>query len=119
MFVNENAGFNRSPLTFNEVINCFKERWGVSYDLKLIVRKNSIYLQIMWAYLEQQSFPLDEVSYKANLNKTLEIVNRVGQAKLLRVWLQNVEGKPRLGTALTLSLEVDDRLDEFILGNLK
>ena len=77
-----------------------------------------MYIQMMWGYLEQKSFPLDEDSYKFKLNSILEIVNRVGQAELLRHWLRNVEGKPRLGRALTLPLKLDQRLEEFVLGDL-
>ena len=54
------------PLTVDEVIDLLRERWQASYDMQLVVRRKRMYLQVMWAYLEQQSFPLNEeesVSY--------------------------------------------------------
>ena len=70
---------------------------------------------MMWGFLEQQSFPLDEENYRENLNRTLEIINRAGQSDFVRSWLKNVEAKPRLGRAITLSLPIDQRMSEFVL----
>jgi len=83
--------------------------------MKLIIKKEGIFLQIMWRYLEQQSFPFTEESYRAHLNEILEIVNDVGQAEFVRQWIENVGIKPRIGRALTLQLKEDARLKEFLL----
>ena len=40
------------------MIGCLQQRWQASYDLQLVVRRGRLYLQVMWAYLEQQSFPM-------------------------------------------------------------
>ena len=104
------------PLGVDEVIIFFRARWGVSYDLQLVVRNNHLYLQVMWGYLEQQSFPLDEQAYRNHLNEVLEVVNRLGQAKNVREWLFTNPQKPRLGHAITFRLKVDGRLSEFVLG---
>ena len=104
-----------SPLSVDEVINCLRNRWGVSYDLQLIVRRKRLFLQIMWAYLEQQSFPLSKNDYVLHLNEVLEIVNRLGFASLVREWIRTVGSKPRLGRALTLPLPSDIRTQEFII----
>ncbi len=104
------------PLKVEEVISWMKDRWGVSYDLQLIVRNKCLYLQIMWGYLEQQSFPLDENTYRNNLNKVVEIVNRIGQSSIVKEWIQTVPQKPRVGRALTLPLKGNGCLDEFIVG---
>ena len=109
------TSIGNNPLNVEEVISCFRERWGVSYDLKLRVRNNYLYLQIMWAYLEQQSFPMDEEIYIAHLNSVLEIINRLGQAELVREWIREVTPKPRIGRALSLQLKTDSRLEEFVL----
>ncbi len=103
------------PLTANEVITCLRYRWGVTYDLQLLIREKRIYLQIMWGYLEQQSFPMNEEEYIMQLNHVLEIINRVGQAQFVRYWILNVQSKPRMGRALSLELKKDDRLEEFLL----
>ena len=103
------------PLAVEEVIGCLRRRWGVTYDLKLLVKKDRIYLQMMWGFLEQQSFPLDEETFKENLSRILEIINRAGQSGFVRNWLENVDAKPRLGRAVTLTLPIDQRMDEFVL----
>ena len=114
-FLNIQEPYNPSPLTVNEVITCFRCRWGVTYDIRLFVRQKHVFFQIMWAYLEQQSFPLDEEGYKNHINEVLEIVNRLGQADFVREWISNVESKPRIGRALSLQLRGDDRFDEFLV----
>ena len=103
------------PLEVDEVVGCLRRRWGVTYDLKLLIKKDRIYLQMMWGFLEQQSFPLDEETFRENLNRTLEIINRAGQSGFVRNWLENVQAKPRLGRAITLPLPMDQRMDEFVL----
>ena len=103
------------PLEVDEVVVCLRKRWGVTYDLKLLIKRDRIYLQMMWGFLEQQSFPIDEETFKENLNRTLEIINRGGQSDFVRNWLENVQAKPRLGRAITLPLPMDQRMDEFVL----
>ena len=51
------------PLEVEEVIECLRRRWGVTYDLRLLIKRDRIYLQMMWGFMEQQSFPMDAVSY--------------------------------------------------------
>ena len=103
------------PLEADEVLECLRRRWGVTYDLKLLIKRDRIYLQMMWGFLEQQSFPLDEDTFRENLNRTLEIINRSGQSDFVRNWLENVQAKPRLGRAITLPFPMDQRMSEFVL----
>ncbi len=103
------------PLEVDEVIWIIRQRWHYTYDLQLIVREKRIYLQMMWGYLEQQSFPLDEENYKIKLSKIIEILNRVGQAGIVRNWLFTCNQTPRLGRAVTFPLDEDPRLKEFLL----
>ena len=103
------------PLEVDEVMECLRRRWGVTYDLRLLIKRDRIYLQMMWGFLEQQSFPMDEEAFKENLNRTLEIINRAGYSKFVRNWLENVQAKPRLGKAITLAFPMDQRMDEFVL----
>ena len=63
------------PLQVDEVINCIKNRWQVSYDIRLVVCLKTLYLQVMWAYLEQKSFPLDEEAYRLRVAEVIEVVN--------------------------------------------
>ena len=113
--LNSEDSFTSIPLEVDEVVGCLRRRWGVTYDLKLLIKRDRIYLQMMWGFLEQQSFPLDEQTFRENLNRTLEIINRGGQSEFVRNWLKNVQAKPRIGRAITLPLPMDQRMDEFVL----
>ena len=80
-------GFASSiPLQVDEVVGCLRRRWGVTYDLKLLIKRDRIYLQMMWGFLEQQSFPLDEETFREKLNRILEVINRSGQSDVVRNW---------------------------------
>ncbi len=113
--LNSDSVSSSFPLEVEEVIECLRRRWGVTYDLRLIVKSDRIYLQMMWRFLEQQSFPMDEDRFRIHLNRILEIINRGGQSALVRDWLENVNAKPRQGKAITLALAIDQRMDEFVL----
>ena len=93
------------PLGVEELIGCLRQRWRATYDLQLVVRRRRLYLQVMWAYLEQQSFPMDLEAYRQHLGEVLDVVNRLGLAGEVRQWLSSTRDKPRLGKALSLPLE--------------
>ena len=93
------------PLSVDELIQCLRQRWRATYDLQLVVRRQRLYLQVMWAYLEQQSFPMDEGGYREHIAEVLDVVNRLGLASDVRQWLTSTRDKPRLGKALSLPLE--------------
>jgi hypothetical protein len=57
--------------------------------------------------LEQQSFPMDEISYQAHIAEVLDVVNRLGLAGDVRNWLASTRDKPRLGKALSMQLQVE------------
>ncbi len=103
------------PLEVDEVINFLRRKWEVSYDLRLVVRDKSLFLQVMWSYLEQQSFPLDEKNYRLHLHEVVEVINRIGVAGLVREWLLITRSKPMVGKPLSLRLISDWRLKEFVL----
>lgn len=94
----------KGPLTAAEVRALLRQRWGASYDVHLIQRHRRIYLQIMWGYLEQLSFPLDESTYLARLAALVETVNQLGKGEAVRTWLRTTTDRPRLGKALSLPL---------------
>ena len=94
-------------LSVEELIGCLRQRWRATYDLQLVVRRQRLYLQVMWAYLEQQSFPMDEVTYRAHIAEVLDVVNRLGLAAEVRRWITTTRDKPRLGKALSLQLQAE------------
>lgn len=99
-----------------ELLELLRSRWQASYDLQLVQRRGRLYLQVMWAYLEQQSFPLTAEAYAVKLEEVAGLLNGMGVAAQVRHWLQTSADKPRLGRAMTLALEVPaDRLGEYLL----
>ncbi|MGB1022455.1 hypothetical protein SynRS9915_02140 [Synechococcus sp. RS9915] len=103
------------PLGVEELIGCLRQRWRATYDLQLVVRRQRLYLQVMWAYLEQQSFPMDEVTYREHLAEVLDVVNRLGLAAEVRQWITTTRDKPRLGKALSLQLRAEGPAAENLL----
>tara|TARA_Y100000589_G_scaffold35223_1_gene29545 strand:+ start:241 stop:558 length:318 start_codon:yes stop_codon:yes gene_type:complete len=103
------------PLEVDEIIYYLQNRWGKKYDFRLFIRKNTLYLQMMWKFLEQESFHLTETQYKESLAEKIEILNRGGYSEKVRIWLQTVNSKPRLGRAVSLQLEINERMKEFLL----
>ena len=103
------------PLATDEVLALLRGRWDASYDLRLQRRGSRLYLQVMWAYLEQQSFPLSADDYRQQLEEVVDQLNGLGVAGLVRRWLQETPDRPRLGKALSLVLPDQGRLSEFLL----
>ena len=103
------------PLSVDEVMACLRQRWRATYDLQLVVRRRRLYLHVMWAYLEQQSFPIDENGYRGHLAEVLDVVNRLGLADEVRNWLFTTRDKPRLGKALSLQLQLEGPEAESLL----
>jgi hypothetical protein len=105
-----------APLSVDELLAVLRGRWQASYDLQLIVRRGRLYLQVMWGYLEQQSFPMSAEAYGAHLEELVATLNGLGVAEQVRQWLRSTRDRPRLGRALSLPLELPPgRSSEFLL----
>ncbi|MFO7630854.1 MAG: DUF3067 family protein [Prochlorococcaceae cyanobacterium] len=104
------------PLLAAEVLELLRSRWRASYDLQLVQRRGRLYLQVMWGYLEQQSFPLDAEAYGRKLEELVAVLNGLGVAAQVRHWLATSRDRPRLGRAMALALELPaGRASEFLL----
>ena len=66
-----------NPLLVDEVIHYLIHRWGKKYDFRLFRRGKFLYLQMMWGFLGQESFPLSEDEYKKSMADKIEILNRL------------------------------------------
>jgi hypothetical protein len=105
-----------APLSSAELLQTLRQRWQASYDLQLIVRRGRLYLQVMWGYLEQQSFPMTAEQYEAKLEELVANLNGLGVSAQVRAWLTTTSDKPRLGKAMTLPLELPEgRASEFLI----
>ena len=105
-----------APLSAEELLAVLRGRWQASYDLQLIVRRGRLYLQVMWGYLEQQSFPMSAEAYGTHLEELVATLNGLGVAAQVREWLRTTRDRPRLGRALSLPLELPEgRSSEFLI----
>ena len=103
-----------NPLRVDEVIHYLIHRWGKKYDFRLFRRGKFVYFQMMWGFLEQESFPLSEDEYKKSIADKIEIINRCGYSEEVREWLKKVKAKPRVGRAVSLQLNVNEKMKEFL-----
>jgi hypothetical protein len=90
-------------------------KWGYSFDVQLRKQPQKIYLQVMWKYLEQVSFPLSEEEYLAHLDTIAVYLNAMGSAPQVIEFINETKEKPRLGKAVSIPLELGDRTSEWIL----
>lgn len=103
-------------LSAEELIAILRQRWQATYDLQLVKRQGRFHIQVMWAYLEQQSFPLGPEAYRLKLDALAGLLNGLGVAAQVRQWLLTTADKPRLGRAMSLALEIPpERASEFLL----
>ena len=70
---------------------------------------------MMWGFLGQESFPLTEVEYKRSIAEKIEILNRCGYSEEVREWLKKVNTRPRLGKAVSLQLNINEKMKEFLI----
>ena len=103
-----------NPLQVDEDIHYLIHRWEKKYDFRLFRRGKFVYLQMMWGFLWQESFPLSEDEYKKSIADKIEILNRCGYSEEVREWLKKVNAKPRLGRAVSLQLDLNEKMKEFL-----
>jgi len=103
-----------NPMIVEEVMHYLIHRWGKKYDFKLFRRGKFVYFQMMWGFLGQESFPLNEVEYKNSIAEKIEILNRCGYSEEVREWLKKVNARPRFGRAVCLQLNINEKMKEFL-----
>jgi hypothetical protein len=107
-------------MTANELRQIIQQRWKYSYDVQL--RKiqsgkaqGKIFLQVMWRFQEQASFPLTEAEYLAHLNKITTYLNEWGVTAQVREALLTTKEKPRLGKVVSVPLDLGGRAVEWFI----
>mmetsp|Transcript_32343 Transcript_32343/g.71527 ORF Transcript_32343/g.71527 Transcript_32343/m.71527 type:complete len:193 (-) Transcript_32343:499-1077(-) len=73
-----NQLLTRPSITGRELRELVFQKWGRTYDVRLQKLGSKIYLQVMWRFLEQQSFPLTEVEYMQQLDAVAEYLTEWG-----------------------------------------
>ena len=93
-------------------------KWGYSYDMQLRKIKGKIYVQVMWKYLEQASFPLSESQYIENLNAIANYINGWNGVEQFQSYIEQTKERPRLGKAVSIQLDLGERGSEWILDDI-
>ncbi|GFR51233.1 hypothetical protein Agub_g13608 [Astrephomene gubernaculifera] len=74
----------QSRMTGKDLRALVVQKWGRSYDVRLSKFHGRMYLQVMWKFLEQQSFPLTEAQYMQQLDAVAEYLTDWGVADTVR-----------------------------------
>ena len=90
------------------------EKWGYSFDIQFRRTQGKIFLQVMWRYLEQVSFPLSEEEYLAHLSQVLLYLHEWGQVEYVQQWIAQTRDRPRLGKAVSIPLPLGERALEWL-----
>lgn len=101
-------------MTGQDLQTILLDKWGYSYDLQLRRTQGKIWLQVMWRYLEQASFPLSEAQYLSHLDQIALYLNEWGQAEYVKGWIDETRERPRLGKAVGIPLSLGERALEWL-----
>jgi len=105
-------------ITGEQLHQLLLEKWGYSYDVQLRKVKGRIFVQVMWKYLEQASFPLSPQEYAENLNAIANYLNAWNGVDQLKSFIEKTRDRPRLGKAVSLQLDLGERSSEWILDDI-
>jgi hypothetical protein len=101
-------------MTGKELRQLLIDKWGYSYDVQFRRTKGKVFLQIMWKYLEQASFPLNEADYQAHLDSIVNYLHALGGIDQVQDFITQTKERPRLGKAVSIPLDLGDRSSEWI-----
>ena len=102
-------------MTGQELRQILLDKWGRSYDIQLRRAQGKIFLQVMWKYLEQASFPWSENEYLEHLDSVANYLDGMGGTEQVRGFIQETRERPRLGKAVSVPLDLGERTSEWIL----
>jgi hypothetical protein len=77
--------------------------------------QGKIFVQVMWKYLEQASFPLTEAEYLAHLETISSYLEAWGGSSQVQQFIEQTKERPRLGKAVSIPLDLGDRASEWLL----
>ena len=104
-------------MTGEQLHQLLLEKWGCSYDMQLRKIKGKIFVQVMWKYLEQASFPLSPQEYAENLNAIANYLNAWNGVAQIQSYIEKTRERPRLGKAVSIQLDLGGRSSEWILDD--
>jgi Domain of unknown function (DUF3067) len=102
-------------MTGEDLHQLLLNKWGRSYDVQLRRAQGKIFVQVMWKYLEQASFPMTEEEYLAHLNKVANYITAWGGVGQVQNYIERTSDRPRLGKAVSIPIDLGERASEWIL----
>jgi Domain of unknown function (DUF3067) len=102
-------------MTGKELRQLLLSKWGHSFDVQLRRTQGKIFLQIMWKYLEQASFPLNEAQYQEHLDSVATYINGLGGSEQVQTFIRETRERPRLGKAVSIPLDLGERAAEWLV----
>ena len=98
-----------------ELYQLLFEKWGKSYDVQIRRIKDKIFVQVMWKYLEQASFPMTERESLEDLDYIAKYISGFGSVETVRNYIENTKERPRLGKAVSIPIDLGERASEWML----
>jgi len=100
------------------------EKWGRSYDIQIKVMdwidgRRILTVNIMWRYLEQQSFYADEATYLSHMQAVAEYLVRWNAVATFKQYVREYRRRPRVGMAVGVPIDLDDTNIDSFLNDLK
>ncbi|MFZ9737022.1 MAG: DUF3067 family protein [Prochlorotrichaceae cyanobacterium] len=104
-------------MTGSDLHQLLLQKWGRSYDVQLRRVQNRLYLQVMWKYLEQVSFPLSPEQYHDRLERMANHLTALQVVEQVQTFIQETSERPRVGKAVSvpLSLTLGARSAEWLV----
>lgn len=109
-----------------EMLQLIIKKWGVAYDVQL--RKNTpfgegsgnIYVNIMWRYFGQKSFPMDERAYLEHLEALCRYMKSIDRIDHFKEKVAESRKRPNsyFGYAVSIPLDVDPLTADAFFGEL-
>jgi Domain of unknown function (DUF3067) len=109
------AGLSSKPMTGVQLQDALISKWGKSYDVQFRRTQGKIFVQVMWRYLEQASFPMTPVEYQEHLEAVATYLQGWGAFGQVMEVIQTTRERPRLGKAISIPIELGDRASEWML----
>jgi hypothetical protein len=102
-------------MTGQELRQLLLDKWGLSYDVQIRRTQGKIFVQVMWKYREQVSFPLSEEDYLEHLDQIASYLAAWNAVDQVRNYIRRTREKPRLGKAVSIPIDLGDRGSEWML----
>lgn len=104
-------------MTGSELHQLLLEKWGRSYDVQLRRTQGKVFVQVMWRYLEQASFPMTELEYQEHLDAIATYIKGWGAGQQIADYVHQTKERPRLGKAVSIPVELGGRASEWMIEN--